>query len=306
LASNRVQAILYTLQLAEEVLGQRTCYTRPRRYLPPHPEDADGEVEGKITLHSVRQITQFHQANDWGSMSRTFDCWAQLRPNLTTRTESLAAHRAQVLSAILPVAIAHGVAEVEPVREPLRASILARSTNCANLMSIHQNYDEHSNIDQDDTDAIFYVSPSSPESFDGQHRLSGDPKIILSHLQASWSLYNERLEMSEDAWMEGLVQHLEGLVRQRLLTVQSWITINTSRFTDADAIIGPLHRELKQMSNDVKASIQMCALKCGECHLMCLQVRTHEGVHDCATDHRCKSICQYIEAHEEDVACRMP
>jgi hypothetical protein len=173
-------------------------------------------------------------------------------------------------------------------------------------MSIHQNYDDQSIIDQDGTDAIFYVSPSSPESIDGQHRVSGNLKIILSCLQAFWSLYDKRLEMSEDVWMEGLVQHLEGLVQQRLLTVQSWIAINISRFTDADTIIGPLHREFKQISNDVKASIQMCALKCGECHLMCLQVRNHEGVHDCATDHRCKSICKYTEAHEEDVPCRMP
>jgi hypothetical protein len=34
--------------------------------------------------------------------------------------ENLAAHRGQILGAILPTAVAYGVAEVEPAREPLR------------------------------------------------------------------------------------------------------------------------------------------------------------------------------------------
>jgi hypothetical protein len=36
--------------------------------------------------------------------------------------ENIAAHRAQILTAILPVAVAFGVAEIEPDREPLRVS----------------------------------------------------------------------------------------------------------------------------------------------------------------------------------------
>jgi hypothetical protein len=39
--------------------------------------------------------------------------------------ENLAAHRAQILTAILPVAVAFGAAEVEPDREPLRVSLVS-------------------------------------------------------------------------------------------------------------------------------------------------------------------------------------
>jgi hypothetical protein len=39
------------------------------------------------------------------------------------RTENLAAHRAHILGATLPAAVAYGVAEVEPTREPLRVCL---------------------------------------------------------------------------------------------------------------------------------------------------------------------------------------
>jgi hypothetical protein len=38
-------------------------------------------------------------------------------------TDNLAAHRVQILGAILPAAVAYGVTEVEPTREPLRVCL---------------------------------------------------------------------------------------------------------------------------------------------------------------------------------------
>jgi hypothetical protein len=52
-------------------------------------------------------------------MSRKSEAGA-LRIATNDGTENLAAHRAQILGAILPTAVAYGVAEVEPTREPLR------------------------------------------------------------------------------------------------------------------------------------------------------------------------------------------
>jgi hypothetical protein len=41
-------------------------------------------------------------------------------------TENLAVHRARILASILPSAVAYGVAEVEPIREPLRVCVSFR------------------------------------------------------------------------------------------------------------------------------------------------------------------------------------
>jgi hypothetical protein len=107
--------------------------------------------------------------------------------------------------------------------------------------------------------------------------------------------------------MAGLSQHLDNLVQQRMSAVQSWIAVNTSRFPDADASIGPLQRKFDQMAGDVKASVQMCSLKCtGQCYLRCLLARNHDGAHDCSTNHRCTRSCQYNESHPDDVLCGMP
>jgi hypothetical protein len=107
--------------------------------------------------------------------------------------------------------------------------------------------------------------------------------------------------------MSGLSQYLDGLVQHRISAVQSWIVVNTSRFTDADASIGPLQRNFDQMAGDVKASVQMCSLKCtGQCYLRCLLARNHEGAHDCSTNHRCTRSCQYDESHPHDISCGMP
>jgi hypothetical protein len=133
-----------------------------------------------------------------------------------------------------------------------------------------------------------------------------DPSETLALLQASWSEYSDRSITDEEDWVSGLADHLEGLVHRRIHTVQTWIVINTSRFTEADASIGALQRTFNHMSNDIKTSIQLCKLKCNDCHLKCLNVRTHEGLHDCRTDHRCQHMCHYMESHESPVPCGMP
>jgi hypothetical protein len=128
----------------------------------------------------------------------------------------------------------------------------------------------------------------------------------LTLLQASWQEYADRTVTDEDEWMTGLADHLEDLVNRRLHAVQTWIVANTSRFTEADASITALQRTFNHMSNDIKTSVQLCKLKCNDCHLKCLNVRTHEGPHSCSTDHRCQNTCSYAENHESPVSCGMP
>ena len=64
-------------------------------------------------LHACRQ------ANDWGAMSRRFPC-SSGRSLIMSILETMAAHRANSLLAILPVALETGYSEVVPELEPLK------------------------------------------------------------------------------------------------------------------------------------------------------------------------------------------
>jgi hypothetical protein len=171
-----------------------------------------------------------------------------------------------------------------------------------------QNYDDSTIMELEDTSHVFYViDPRTRVDGDAQRaRGSTDARRILAHLQESWASYDDRSGMNEDDWVQGLGDHLERLVTLRLAAIETWMTKNSLRFLDADASMGPLRRDFNQMANDVRASIQMCLLKCSECHLKCLSVRSHEGVHDCATSHQCRNTCLYMESHQDQVPCGMP
>ena len=59
------------------------------------------------------------QANDWGAMSRMYLCLMGVR-SVTPVLETMAAHRANSLLAILPVALETGYSDVVPDLEPLK------------------------------------------------------------------------------------------------------------------------------------------------------------------------------------------
>jgi hypothetical protein len=72
-----------------------------------------------------RVVAEPLQTSDWGSMSRTCSLLPlDIGPDCAT--ENLAVHRARILESILPSAVAYGVAEVEPIREPLKVCVSLR------------------------------------------------------------------------------------------------------------------------------------------------------------------------------------
>jgi hypothetical protein len=129
---------------------------------------------------------------------------------------------------------------------------------------------------------------------------------MLSRLELAWPSFANRSDSAEEEWIAGLSEHLESLVQRRVDAVQSWVDLNTARFSDATASIEPLKREVHKIAGDLKASVQLCKMKCADCHLSCLQVRYHDGGHDCATDHQCPRSCQYSDMHAAELACGLP
>ena len=65
-------------------------------------------------------LTIFHQANDWGALSRSSFHPPFSSLDFILSTETMAEHRAKSLSALLQLALATGFSEMDPELEPLK------------------------------------------------------------------------------------------------------------------------------------------------------------------------------------------
>jgi hypothetical protein len=70
-----------------------------------------------------RKLIRLVQANDWGALDREYDYKPisnVCHSSPDAFAENLASHRVEILSRSLRVALAHGLAEIEPDKEPLK------------------------------------------------------------------------------------------------------------------------------------------------------------------------------------------
>ncbi|KAF8270139.1 hypothetical protein EI94DRAFT_1572222, partial [Lactarius quietus] len=226
-------------------------------------------------LHTLKTLMAKLKANDWGAMSQT-----------------MAAHRANSLLAILPIALETGYSEVVPEIEPLKG------------------FDTDLVIEAEDTDARFLLAGPDAPAADREHR--------LSILRDSWDRSVFRQHVDDSEWTSDLVQHLTRLVDLRVAHVDKWLKSNIQRFQAEHASIEELRRTFNSAVIDLRAGIQLCKSQCTACNLFCIQSRFHEGDHDCLTSHECIHDCTFcnqemlsardcgqIAGHLGDHVCRV-
>jgi hypothetical protein len=139
--------------------------------------------------------------------------------------------------------------------------------------------------------------------------LDGQPMVqnlTLAKLLLSWEGYTQRIETPDDQWFASLCSHLDALVQRRIDLVMHWIDMNTARFTENTSAMESLRRESNAVVAALRAGIQLCGMKCLQCHLLCLSPRHHEGSHDCLTSHRCTKLCDFVEEHPINDPCGFP
>ncbi|KAG1886619.1 hypothetical protein F4604DRAFT_1278700 [Suillus subluteus] len=212
-------------------------------------------------LHVMKTLMAKLKANDWGALS-----------------QSMASHRAQLLLAMLPNALAFGLQEVNPDPEPLK------------------NLDDDIPIEMPDTSTEFSLA-GGPQSSSRETALQ-----VLSH---AWDDYGSRHHMPEDRWIENLIAHIDSLVNLRVAHAREWISSNVARFQSGQASIDELMRTFESATVDLKSNLQLCKLKCGNCELLCIQTRLHDGQHDCQTSHDCIHSCDFCASSGETKACSM-
>lgn len=204
------------------------------------------------------------KANDWGALD-----------------QNLSAQRAQLLTTLLPTALAFGT--IDPANdEPLK------------------NYDTDELLPNDDSRAIFFVEGAS-------HPDGGllSLESCLVQLRMGWERRQERFSGPEEEFLTAYNQYLSALAKARIDHVQTWINVNAARFGEK-AEVRSLRRHFDQLSQDLQMSVILCGLKCSDCGLLCLEKRLHDGNHDCRTNHRCLDPCEFSEEHEGAVGCHLP
>ncbi|KAH8830110.1 hypothetical protein DL96DRAFT_1668099 [Flagelloscypha sp. PMI_526] len=206
------------------------------------------------------------KTNDWGAMSHT-----------------MASHRAQRLLEILPNAMSHGFAEIDPEFEHLK------------------NFDHDTVIPSQDNNVTFVFGQ---DSIDSRNR-------VLQRLFGLWEGFSLRSSRLEAEWIQHLSGYLSGLADDRIQHVRDWIDANTERFKDGQqhAAIDEVYRHFESLAMELKVNVDLCKLQCEMCSLKCLKHRSHEvsDSHDCGTSHFCQHWCEFEEEHVDGaVRCGYP
>ncbi|KAF8419128.1 hypothetical protein L210DRAFT_3510849 [Boletus edulis BED1] len=183
-------------------------------------------------LQLMKTLMAKLKANDWGAMSQT-----------------MASHRAQLISTLLANALAFGYAEIYPERELLK------------------NLDTDMPIEMEDTPHQLFIGIGSGND------QSVARERTLTVLRTAWEGYPSRQYGTEDEWMAGLTQHLETIVDLRIAHLREWLDQNLSRFQAADggggshASIDELRRHFEGSIVDLRGNVQLCGKTCAECQL---------------------------------------
>ncbi|KAG2340542.1 hypothetical protein BDR05DRAFT_937722 [Suillus weaverae] len=214
-------------------------------------------------LHTMKTLMAKLKANDWGALS-----------------QSMASHRAQLLLAVLPNALAFGLQEVNPDPEPLK------------------NLDNDIPIDMPDTSSEFSLATAGIQQ-------SSSREAALQVLCHAWGDYDSRHYVSEDVWIANLTTHIDNLVGLRIAHVSEWISSNVARFQSGQASIDELMRAFDSATVDLRSNLKLCKLKCASCELLCVQSRLHDGQHTCQTSHTCIHPCDFCVSSGETKACSM-
>ncbi|RHZ48992.1 hypothetical protein Glove_535g7 [Diversispora epigaea] len=113
-------------------------------------------------------------------------------------------------------------------------------------------------------------------------------------------------DFPDSEWISNLGKFFKLIVNRRIRRVQEWFTKNTSRFPKDHNEIYTTSCALDQEISRLNLFWNVCRLRCKNCGLACLKASRHDddkgdAEHDCLTDHRCHSKCEFKEAHNDGI-----
>lgn len=131
--------------------------------------------------------------------------------------------------------------------------------------------------------------------------------MALANFVEQWAAQNFRDSTTDNEWIQGLMDHLQTIANARIAHVDAWISSNLDRFTNERATMDELTRIFELERVDLVSNLELCKVKCHNCHLACILHYSHGGEHDCGTNHRCIKTCHWLAEHAETVkTCGYP
>ncbi|KAG9305010.1 hypothetical protein G9A89_007413 [Geosiphon pyriformis] len=111
-----------------------------------------------------------------------------------------------------------------------------------------------------------------------------------------------RGQIPDSQWLEELEIFVKFIIQRRIKRVQQWFARNTNRFEKEQNEIVITNYALEQEISRLSLFWNFCRLRCNDCGLLCMKASRHSDneqdmTHDCLTDHKCHSECQFSEAH---------
>ncbi|KAG9305016.1 hypothetical protein G9A89_007419 [Geosiphon pyriformis] len=111
-----------------------------------------------------------------------------------------------------------------------------------------------------------------------------------------------RCTIPDSQWIEKLENFVKFIIQRRIKRVQQWFARNTNRFEKEQNEIVITNYALEQEISRLSLFWNFCRLRCNDCGLLCMKASRHSDneqdmTHDCLTDHKCHSECQFSEAH---------
>ncbi|CAG8529032.1 12160_t:CDS:10, partial [Funneliformis caledonium] len=206
---------------------------------------------------------------------------------------SLIQIRIAMLMRLLPTAVSYGMEQ---------HGVIARQ-----LM----NHDTGESIDDpivdfskilDDIDESVEVLPDSDVKLYDEHesfvRLSEDLKRYFEENIQS------RKDLSGDKWFTNFDIFFRYIIERRVSRIQDWFTQNTAKFPQINIEIVNGIYAMEQEISKLTILWTLCGLTCHQCDLKCVKNLDHNEQHDCLTDHKCHSYCQFVEAHNNKLVPR--
>lgn len=182
-------------------------------------------------------------------------------------------------------------------------SWILQSVSISHISHIYENCEDDQPISSEMDSNILYISSAI-------HPLTNEPLSIRScllELRRGWNHRLRRYSMTEQDYFSAYQAYLEKVASSRVELVHRWLKINTERFVE-NAEIKDLFRTFENLVKELRMAILPCGAPCSTCNLLCLEQRYHEGKHDCATKHKCPTICGFTDQHEVSKipSCDMP
>ena len=116
------------------------------------------------------------------------------------------------------------------------------------------------------------------------------------------NLFGERLLAKDDyKWLNDYSQFISEIINRRCARVEKWLNANLQPYQQDHQEVVQTNQELEKEIIQLKQRWTLCEKACNNkgCTLPCLKNKHQDSEHNCMTDHKCHSPCDFVDDHEE-------